>query len=62
MANPNPIDPLVSAETEVEVDAETALAIEQGLRDAKEGRVVPSDDVRKQVSQWITKFSTQKQR
>jgi predicted transcriptional regulator len=60
MANPKPIDPLVSADDEVEVDAETAAAIERGLREANEGRVVSSDEVRKQVSQWISQFSTPK--
>ena len=60
MANPKPSDPLVSVEDEVEVEAETAAAIERGLREANEGRVVSSDEVRKQVSQWISKFSTPK--
>ena len=60
MANPKPIDPLVSAEEEVEVDAETAAAIERGLREANEGRVVSSDEARKQVSKWISMFSAPK--
>jgi predicted transcriptional regulator len=55
MADPNPIDLFIS--TEDEVDAETAAAIEEGLRDAKEGRVVSSEEVRKLIPQWISKFS-----
>ena len=55
------IDPLVSTEEEVEVDLETAAAIARGIRDADEGRVVPSDRVRELLAEWKTKFSTPKQ-
>jgi predicted transcriptional regulator len=51
-------DLFVSNEAEVEVDAETAVAIEEGMRAADEGRVLPSDAVRKLVAEWISKFST----
>ena len=53
-------DPLVSTEAEVEVDAETAAAIEKGLKDAKEGRVVSADEVHQLIPQWISKFSIPK--
>ena len=61
MADGKAIDPLVSAEQEVEVDAETAAAIERGIRAADEGRVVSSEDVRKLVPQWISKLFTPNQ-
>jgi predicted transcriptional regulator len=48
------MDPFVSTEEEVEVDAEIAASIERGIRAADEGRVVSSDEVRK----LIPKFST----
>ena len=62
MTDVKPGDPLVSTEEDIEVDAETAAAIERGIRAADEGRVVPADEVRKLIPQWISKFSTQNQR
>jgi predicted transcriptional regulator len=47
---------------EVEVDAETATAIQRGVKAADEGRVVPPEDVRKLISQWISKFATRNPR
>ena len=58
MANSNPDDLFVSTEQAVKVDAESAAAIERGIRAADEGRVVPSEEVPNLVRQWISKFST----
>ena len=47
---------------EVKMDAETAAAIERGIRAADEGKVVSNDEVRKLIPQWISKFSTPSRR
>ena len=60
MVDPKP-DVMVDAREEVEVDAETAAAIDRGLRAADEGRVVSSEEVRKLIPRWISKFSTPNQ-
>jgi len=62
MTDSNRNDPFVSTEDAIEVDAETAAAIERGIRDADEGRVVSNDEARKLVRQWISKSSTRKVR
>ena len=58
MADGKATDPLISAEREIEVDAETAAAIQRGIRAADEGRVVSAEEVRKLIPQWISKLFT----
>jgi len=53
------IDLLVSTEAEVDIDAETLAAINEGVQAADEGRVLPAEAVPNLMSQWISKFSTQ---
>ena len=46
----------------VEVDAATLAAIDQGIKDAEEGRTVSIDEVRKMIPKWTSKFELYKQR
>ena len=45
-----------------EEDEETLAAIDEGIRDADEGRTAPMDEVRKRMHGWITASSSQKER
>jgi len=47
---------------EVEVEVETLAAIDQGLKDADEGRTVSIEETRELIPQWISKFESQKPR
>ena len=39
-------------------DEETLAAIDEGIEDAKAGRVIPAEEVRKLLAQWITTASS----
>lgn len=43
-----------------EEDDATLAAIDRGIKDADEGRLVPAEDVRKRMEQWLSKSSTPK--
>jgi predicted transcriptional regulator len=43
---------------EDEEDEETLAAIDEGLRNAKAGRTVPAEEVRKRLPKWITASSS----
>ncbi|MGA7840925.1 MAG: hypothetical protein WBS17_07930 [Candidatus Acidiferrales bacterium] len=43
-------------------DDATLAAIDEGIRDAKAGRTVPAEKVRRLLRQWITAFSSHKER
>jgi predicted transcriptional regulator len=50
----------IPAKDEVEVDADTLVAIDRGIKDADEGRTVPIDEVRQMIPEWISKFESRK--
>jgi len=43
-------------------DEATLAAIDEGIRDAKAGRSVPAEEVRKLLPKWTTGSSTRKER
>ena len=43
-------------------DQATLAAIDEGIRDAKAGRTLALEKVRKLLPQWITAFSSRKER
>jgi predicted transcriptional regulator len=43
-------------------DEQTLAAIDEGIRDAKAGRTIPTQEVRKRLPKWITNSSTRKER
>jgi predicted transcriptional regulator len=43
-------------------DEATLAAIDEGIGDAKAGRTVPMEEVRKLLPQWITASSSRKER
>jgi hypothetical protein len=55
-------DFFVNTEPEVDVDAETAAAIELGIKAADEGRVVTLNEARKRMRQWLSVSSSQNPR
>lgn len=40
---------------------ETLAAIDEGIRDAEAGRIVPMEEVQKRLAQWITGSSSRKE-
>jgi len=42
-------------------DEATLAAIDEGLRDAKAGRAIPIEEVRKLLPQWITASASRKE-
>ena len=45
-----------------EEDQATLAAIDEGIKQAEEGRLIPAAEVRKLIPQWISKFSTPPER
>ena len=47
---------------EVTVDAERLAAIDRGIEDADSGRTISLEEARLMISEWISKFESQKPR
>ena len=52
--------PKLPSEPEIEVDETTAAAIQRGIQAADDGQVIPSEEVRELIRQWIFEFSNSK--
>ncbi len=50
--------PNLPGEPEIEVDESIVAAIQRGIQAADDGQVVPSEEVRERVRQWISEFSS----
>jgi len=61
MAKGNEFEPENAAATQGEDEA-TLAAIDEGLRDAKAGRAILIEEVRKLLPLWITASSSRKER
>jgi predicted transcriptional regulator len=62
MAKSKQFDLDVPTSATEEEDDKTLAAIDEGIRDAKMGRTLAADEVRKLVPQWTTASSTRKKR
>lgn len=62
MSKPRPIDPFVSGEAEVKVDAATSRILKQRIKSAGEGRTVSAKAARERIHRWLSKSSTTKTR
>ena len=58
MANAKSIDPFVCDEPEVEISPETSRILEQRLKTADEGHLVPAEEARQHITEWLSKSST----
>jgi hypothetical protein len=62
MANAKSLDPFVCNEPEVEISPATSRILKQRSKTADEGRVVPAEQARRRIQQWLSKSSTTKTR
>ena len=62
MSKPQRVDPFVSSENEVKVDAATSRLLKQRIKSAGEGRTVSATAARQRIHKWILKSTTTKTR
>jgi predicted transcriptional regulator len=60
MARVESVDPFVCNEPEVEVSPAISRILRQRMKTADEGRVVPAEEARRQIQQWLSKSGTTK--
>ena len=62
MSKPQRIDPFVSGEVEVKVDAATSRILMQRIKSAAEGRTVSATAARERIQKWLSAFKIQERR
>jgi hypothetical protein len=62
MSKSQRIDPFVSSEAEVKVDAATSRILRRRIKSASEGRTVSATAARQRIQRWLSKSSTTKTR
>ena len=62
MAKAKSIDPFVCNEPEVAISPATSRILKKRMKSADEGRVVPADEARQRIKQWLSKSSITKTR
>jgi hypothetical protein len=62
MVKTQPVDPFVSNEPEVRLDAATSRILKQRMETANQGRLVPAEAARQRIERWLSKSATAKTR
>jgi predicted transcriptional regulator len=62
MADTKTIDPFICDEPAGEVSQATGRLLKERVKTADEGRVVPAEEARRRIQQWLSKSSTTKTR
>jgi len=62
MSKPQRINPFVSGEGEVKVDAATSRILKERTKSAAKGRTVSAKAARQRIHRWLSKSSTTKTR
>ena len=62
MSKAQSIDPFVSIEAEVKIDAATSRILKQRIKSAAEGRTISATAARQRIQRWLSKSATTKTR
>jgi hypothetical protein len=62
MSKPQRVDPFVSTDAEVKVDAATSRILRERVKTAAEGRTVSASTARQRLHRWLSKSAGTKTR
>jgi len=60
MAASKTIDPFVSSEPSVEIDAATTRVLQERIESANQGSVVSTEEARQRMTEWLSESSITK--